>query len=506
MPALEMFPLMSRRRFPRFFTALGAFALACTSLTGAVVTSAVSPQVAGATVTTHTPVMGPNLLNAAQLARWFNAMHGAPPNVPSVHNNVTLLAQIFIDQGHVEGVRGDLAFVQSILETGWFSYQGSQVPPDSNNFAGMNAYDGRKGLPNCAHGDAAPSRCFPSPKIGALTQMQLLRSYADATSSHLPHRLTSAPSDRVGAAPIWEYFGGHNCPCGKLIWASAVDYGIRIIKLYSQALVYNGVNAACVPYAPGNNAKNSGNGYWVATDKSHIYSFGTAHYYGDPASIHLNQPLINGESLSTGKGYWLLALDGGVFSFGAARFHGSTGAMHLNQPINGMERTPHDGGYWLVAFDGGIFTFGTARFYGSTGAMRLNQPVLGMERTASGKGYWLFARDGGIFSFGDAQFYGSLGAKHLATPIVAMQRTPTGRGYWMLSQGGHVFAFGDAKRFGDIGGCSNYGGANRLLVSPTGKGYWIATADGSVISFGDAKRLGFPVSIDGHPVALMRAG
>jgi len=27
-----------------------------------------------------------------------------------------------------------------------------------------------------------------------------------------------------------------------------------------------------------------------------------------------------------------------------------------------------------------------------------------------------------------------------------------------------------------------------------------------VISFGDAKRLGFPVSIDGHPVALMRAG
>jgi hypothetical protein len=86
-----------------------------------------------------------------------------------------------------------------------------------------------------------------------------------------------------------------------------------------------------------------------------------------------------------------------------------------------------------------------------------------------------------------------------------MQRTPTGKGYWMMSQSGHIWAFGDAKDFGDIGGCSNYGGASRLLVSPTGKGYWIATADGSVISFGDAKRLGFPVLIDGHPIALMKS-
>ena len=496
---------MTRRRRPRFLTVLSAFALACTSLTGAVVSSAVSPGVAGATVTTHTPVMGPNLLNASQLARWFHSMHSSPPNVPSLHNDVTLLAQTFIDQGRVEGVRGDLAFVQSIIETGWFSYTGSQVPPDSNNFAGIHAYDGRVGLPNCRHGDAVPSRCFATAKLGAATQMQLLRSYADATTSHLAHRLISAPSDRVGAAPIWEYFGGHNCPCGKLIWASANNYGITIIKLYSSALIYNGVNAACVPYAPGNNSKNSGTGYWVATDRSHVYTFGAAHYYGDTASIHLNQPLINGESLSTGKGYWLLALDGGIFSYGAARFHGSTGAIHLNQPINGMERTSNDGGYWLVAFDGGIFSFGNAGFHGSTGAMHLNQPVLGMERTRSGRGYWLFARDGGIFSFGDASFHGSLGAKHLTSPIVAMQRTPTGKGYWMLSQNGHIYAFGDAKSFGDIGGCGNYGGANRLLVSPTGKGYWIATHDGSVISFGDARRLGFPTSIDGQPIAIMGA-
>ena len=143
-------------------------------------------ELAAATVTTHSPVMGPNLLSANQLARWYNSVrHGIPPKVPSLHNRVTALAQTFINEGRRDGVRGDIAFVQSILETGWFSYQGSQIPPDANNFAGINAFDGRKGLKTCAHGDRSPSRCFPSATIGVRTQIQLLRSYADATTNLL---------------------------------------------------------------------------------------------------------------------------------------------------------------------------------------------------------------------------------------------------------------------------------------------------------------------------------
>ncbi len=495
---------MTARLRRRWLSLPVALAITCSSVVVATVFSTSAATPAGAGVTTHTPVMGPNLLSAAQLAAWYRSMKGNQvPNVPSVHDDVTTLAQIFIDEGRVEGVRGDIAFVQSIIETGWFGFVGSQIPPDANNFAGIFAYDGRAGLPNCRHGDSAPSRCFASPRLGVRTQIQLLRSYADGRSAGLPGRLISAPTDRVGAAPVWEYFGGHDCPCGKLIWASGSGYGVTILKLYSSALVFNGVNAACVPYAPGNNAHSSGSGYWIATDQSHVYSFGNASYYGDPSRLRLSQALIGGESLSTVKGYWLLGLDGGVFSFGAAKFYGSTGAMHLNQPINGMRRTDDDRGYWLVAYDGGIFTFGDARFYGSTGGTRLNQPVLGMERTASGHGYWLFARDGGIFTFGDAKFYGSLGAFHLPSPIVSMQRTADGRGYWMLARNGQVFPFGDARSYGSIAGCGNYGGATRLLVTPSGHGYWIATRDGSVIALGDARRLGFPPVIAGQPIALM---
>jgi len=459
---------------------------------------------AHAAVTTHTPVMGPPLLSATDLARWYSRHHGSiAPRLPALNNSVTLLAQVFIDEGRRDGVRGDIAFVQSQLETGWLGFYGSQIPPDANNYAGIYAFDGRSALPNCAHGDSPPSRCFPSPNYGARVQIQLLRSYADPSVKNVSGRLIAAPSDRAGMAPLWEYFGGTNCPCGKLIWASAPNYGLRIIQMYDEALVESGKGGACVPYSPATTATPSGNGYWLVTQDSVVHPFGTAPFFGDMRSVHLSAPLIGAESLSNGAGYWLLGRDGGIFTFGAARFYGSTGGMRLTMPVNGMERTNDNRGYWLVASDGGIFSFGAAKFYGSTGGIRLNKPVVGMERTQSGRGYWLVASDGGIFAFGDAKFHGSLGAFHLSSPIVGMQRTASGNGYWLLASDGGIFSFGDAKFYGSLGGCTNLGHAARLLVTPDGKGYWIANSDGSIIPFGDARRLGFPATVGGPTIGLI---
>jgi Mannosyl-glycoprotein endo-beta-N-acetylglucosaminidase len=458
---------------------------------------------ATAATTTQTPVMGPSLLNADQLIRWYNSRGYGPPRLPALNNDVHALAQLFISEGALEGVRGDIAFVQAVLETGGFFYPDSgQIRPEFNNYGGINAFDGRPKGTTCA-AETSPSRCFPTPQIGVRANIHLLRGYADPLSRNLPDRIRMPPSDRIGIAPIWEYFGG-NSPTGKLIWASAPDYGLRIIQLYSGALVLNGARAECLPYFPGSNDQKSGNGYWIVTSDSGVYSFGSAQFYGGPANLRLNKPLINGEALSNGTGYWLMGQDGGIFSYGSAQFFGSMGGRPLNQPVNGLERANNDAGYWLVAYDGGIFAFGNAPFFGSMGGRYLNQPVLGMERTTSGNGYWLFARDGGIFAFGDAPFLGSLGGRGLG-PIVAMQRTPSGNGYWMLGGDGSIFAFGDAPYLGGVRGCTNYGPATRLLPTPTGQGYWIATANGSVIPFGDARRLGFPALLNGSPVALMAA-
>jgi hypothetical protein len=450
--------------------------------------------------TTNTPVMGPNLLSAAQLTRWYNHKRGGqPPRVPSVNNDIRRLAQIFIDEGRMEGVRGDLAFVQSVIETGWFSYpDAGQIRPWFNNFAGLYAYNGRGRGYHCAD-ETRPSRCFATPNLGVRTQMHLLRGYADGTTRHMRGRLASPPSDRIGVAPIWELFGGSS---GQAIWATAPNYGVAIIQLYSDALVYNGARAACLPYSPRTAARQYGKGYWVVGSDGGVQTFGSAGFYGSAGGLNLRRPIVGSESNHKGSGYWLVASDGGIFTYGRAGFYGSTGRIRLHSPINGMERTGKSHGYWLVASDGGVFAFGDAQFRGSMGGRRLVQPVRGMERTRSGKGYWLFAADGGLFAFGDAKFYGSLGAIRLPAPIVSMQRTPSGRGYWMLGADGRIYPFGDARNFGSVQGCS-YGASSRQLVSPTGRGYWILTVDGTVIALGDARRHGFPARITGRAVGIM---
>jgi hypothetical protein len=462
---------------------------------------------ASAAPTTKTPVMGPSLLNASQLAAWYTSQAGTGAKLPTLGNNVAKLAQIFIDEGTKDGVRGDMAFVQSMLETGWLRYEGSQIIPEANNYSGIYAYNGRAKIVSCANDNAVdaagglPSRCFPTPNIGARMQIQLLRSYADPAVKAMGGRLIKAPSDRAGMAPIWEYFGGHNCPCGKLIWASSDTYPTHILQLYASALTKSGKGGACVPYAPGATG-TSGTGYYDVTANQVVYTFGNAHFWGDPRGKKLNAPLVGGEAIGT-AGYWLLGRDGGVFTYGFAKFFGSTGNKRLNKPVNGMEITPNAGGYWFVADDGGIFSFGNARYFGSMGNKHLNKPVLGMERTATGNGYWLFASDGGLFTFGDAYFIGSLGATPLRAPVVSMQRSPYGQGYWMLTGDGRVFHWGHAGFYGDVAACKNYGGATRLLPAPDGHGYWIATGSGAIIPFGSAKNFGFPATVGGRTIALL---
>src|SRR5207245_103512 len=109
------------------------------------------------------PILGPSRLTAKQMADYVIAQHYTPHiTVP-----IEMLAQIYLDEGAATGVRGDVAFAQSILETGGFANPGSA--PTDNNFAGIGWCD------SCAHGFD-----FPDAKTGVRAQMQLLRVYVDA--------------------------------------------------------------------------------------------------------------------------------------------------------------------------------------------------------------------------------------------------------------------------------------------------------------------------------------
>ena len=116
-----------------------------------------------------TSILGPTLVGADELAAWFNAK---PP--PCEHDRAHRGAHPLLRRGRsaAVGVRADIAFAQSMLETGGFSFPaGGQVLGTDNNFAGMGACD------SCHGGNR-----FPDARTGVRAQLQQLRVYADATS------------------------------------------------------------------------------------------------------------------------------------------------------------------------------------------------------------------------------------------------------------------------------------------------------------------------------------
>ena len=178
-------------------------------------------------------VMGSSRLGSAQLVAWFNRRQPQPSGTYSATVPLETLAAIFIEEGAMEGVTGDVAFVQSIIETGWFRFSGA-VPPSKNNFAGIGAIDS-------SPGDAAS---FPDARTGVRAQIQHLRAYADASAvtCTVPPLRNPCVDPRFtlvspkGRAPLWNQFGGG-------IWASAPTYGADIVARYQEALAFNGLGS-----------------------------------------------------------------------------------------------------------------------------------------------------------------------------------------------------------------------------------------------------------------------
>ena len=168
-------------------------------------------------------VMGPcSQVSVQQIVDWWNRQ-SRPTYRASVP--ITELVTTYLEEGQAEGVRGDLAFMQSIIETGWFSF-GGRVPPEANNFSGLGATDGTSSYAT-----------FPDARTGVRAQIQHLRAYADttATSCTTPplHNACVDPRFNLvspkGKAPTWNQFGGG-------VWASDLGYALKILGLYDSLL------------------------------------------------------------------------------------------------------------------------------------------------------------------------------------------------------------------------------------------------------------------------------
>jgi hypothetical protein len=168
--------------------------------------------------------MGSANVYAARLARWFRSRQPQPAGTYSATVPVETLARYYLEEGAAEGVKGDVAFVQAIVETGWFRFGGS-VPAWKNNFAGLGATDR----------NPAPAT-FPDARTGVRAQIQHLRAYADAsaTTCAVPplHRPCVDPRFNLvvpkGKATTWNQMGNGN-------WATSSTYASSILNLYREA-------------------------------------------------------------------------------------------------------------------------------------------------------------------------------------------------------------------------------------------------------------------------------
>jgi hypothetical protein len=169
------------------------------------------------------PVMGPTVLTAGEMAEWLKTTGNTPHLAGGM--TVQLIAQMYVDEGMAENVRGDVAFAQASIETGGFS-----AGANTNNFSGLGACDGCGG-----------QNQFPTALDGIRAQIQLLKAYAGGgplTNPASPYWWGGDPMTAAskyakfggtGSAPTWRQMGG-----GK--WASDGGYAGKVLGNYDKMI------------------------------------------------------------------------------------------------------------------------------------------------------------------------------------------------------------------------------------------------------------------------------
>ena len=177
------------------------------------------------TETEKTAIMGKAQVTAQQMALFCRSKNSTPQLTSC---SLEQLAEMFIEEGEAEGVRGDVAFAQSLHETGYFKF-GGIVLPTQNNYAGIGALNGN------ATGQAAS---FPDPRTGVRAQIQHLKAYASTEA--LVNECVDPRFSLVvrGVAPYVEWLGAADNPQGRGWAVPGAGYGANVVKLLDQILAY----------------------------------------------------------------------------------------------------------------------------------------------------------------------------------------------------------------------------------------------------------------------------
>ena len=179
-------------------------------------------------------IMGNSSVSVAQMVNFYNKYSPIP--YPSEDfekggaSSIEEMACIFYEEAASEGIKVEVAWAQTMLETGYFKF-GGQVKRGQFNFAGLGAIDGdASGADFSAFGNHGV-------RMGVRAQIQHLKAYASTESLNNtcvdPRFSLVTPR---GCAEYVEYLGQKENPIGKG-WATSKGYGNNIVRIMNLLLM-----------------------------------------------------------------------------------------------------------------------------------------------------------------------------------------------------------------------------------------------------------------------------
>ena len=137
--------------------------------------------------------------------------------------NIKDFAAIYYEEAQKEGIKAEVAWAQTMHETGWLKF-GGQVEISQYNFAGLGATDG-----------GASGASFDDVRTGVRAQIQHLKAYASTAKINQDCVDPRFNYVKRGCAQYVEILGQKENPNGYG-WATSENYGISIKKLIAEMI------------------------------------------------------------------------------------------------------------------------------------------------------------------------------------------------------------------------------------------------------------------------------
>lgn len=167
------------------------------------------------------PIMGDSDVTVQEMIDYFNASgkeYPAEELSEGGADSIETFCQMYYEEATAEGVRPEVAFAQTMKETGFLQY-GGDASIEQFNFAGLGTT-----------GNGVPGNSYPDVQTGIRAQVQHLKAYA--TSDALNQECVDDRYEYVkkGSAPYVQWLGQQENPEGAG-WATGDNYGYDIVGM-----------------------------------------------------------------------------------------------------------------------------------------------------------------------------------------------------------------------------------------------------------------------------------